>query len=94
MENKYLNSGALFTNNNKTSDKAPDFKGDIELDSELVGQLAAAMRDGKPMKLDLAGWRRTSSKGTTFLSVKVSKPYERTGGSTSAPRQASKAPWE
>lgn len=92
MENKYLNSGALFQNTRKTSDKAPEWKGDIELGADVVNYLAQQLKEGKPAKLEFAGWNRTSSKGTSFLSLKASTPF--VPKQQAAPVAASKAPWE
>ena len=90
-DNKYLNSGALFINNRKTNEKAPDFKGDVEVSADLVSYLVTQLKEGKPAKIDIAGWNRASSKGTQFISVKFSTPF--------APKEQSqapkaKAPWE
>lgn len=92
MENKYLDSGALFLNNRKTHEKAPDWKGDIELSTDVISYLVKQLKEGKPAKLDFAGWNRTSSKGTSFLSLKASTPF--VPKQQSAPAAASKAPWE
>lgn len=51
----------------KSSDKAPDWKGNLQ------------MADGGP-KFEVAGWRRQSSKtGQWFLSVAINPPYEGRG---------------
>lgn len=55
------NSGVLFINDKKGNDKAPDYKGKIN-----VG--------GKDY--DLAGWKKQGKNGT-FLSLKVSEPYQK-----------------
>lgn len=52
------NTGVLFPNDRKTSDKAPDFTGSITV-------------DGK--KQQLAAWKRESKAGKKFLSIKVSE---------------------
>lgn len=91
MEKQYTDSGILFANQ-KQSEKAPDFKGDIEFSAEVVKYLVDNLKAGKPAKLDLAGWHRKSAKGTQFISLKASKPYVREGAP--ANRAASKNPWE
>jgi hypothetical protein len=40
--------GVLFTNNNKTSEKQPDYKGELILDQDY----------GKGSTIKIAGWRR------------------------------------
>lgn len=53
------NTGALFKNDKKKTEKHPDFTGDITI-------------GGK--KYRLAGWKRTSSKGTAFISIQATIP--------------------
>ena len=59
-------TGALFKNKNRTTDKHPEYKGTIN-----VG--------GKDY--DIAAWVRESKKdGSKFFSIKVSEPYQKSGG--------------
>jgi len=51
--------GVLFSAKSKKSEKSPDYDGKINI-------------NGKDWAL--AGWKRTSQKGATFLSLKVSEP--------------------
>ena len=55
------NSGVLFREREKKSDKAPDFKGKLNV-------------EGK--EYEIAGWTRTSKAGNNFLSLKVSEPWK------------------
>jgi uncharacterized protein (DUF736 family) len=52
------NRGVLFAKKNKKNEKQPDYDGNINV-------------DGKDYAL--AGWKKTSQKGATFLSLKVSE---------------------
>jgi hypothetical protein len=63
---EYVNSGAFFANTVKTNPKAPDYQGDILVDLKTLG-----IGEGK-YSLKLAGWKKTSAKGTSFLSLSVS----------------------
>jgi uncharacterized protein (DUF736 family) len=63
---EYVNSGAFFANTVKTNPKAPDYQGDILVDLKALG-----IGEGK-YSLKLAGWKKTSAKGTSFLSLSVS----------------------
>lgn len=54
-----INSGVLFPNSYKKSDKQPDFTGNIILP------------DGTKMRL--AGWANKSPKGQEYISVKISE---------------------
>jgi len=59
-------TGSLFKNTNKTSDKHPDYTGKVRI-------------NGKIMRI--AGWRKTVSKGPnsgdTYLSLKFSEDVDR-----------------
>ena len=60
------NSGVLFVNDRKSSDKAPDYTGNITV-------------NGK--KLQLAGWKRQGKNGgKPFLSIKVSEFQKKDAG--------------
>jgi hypothetical protein len=75
MENKYLDSGALFANDRKQNLKAPEWKGEIEISPELLKKLAMELKSGNPTKISLAGWNKVSKNGNTFISIKASPPY-------------------
>ena len=63
------NSGAIFKNDKKGNEKAPDYKGKINV-------------DGKDKQIAL--WLRESKAGNKFFSVKISDMYAATGTSTPA----------
>lgn len=99
--NDYPAGGVLFTNNRKQKDSHPDYTGNIELEAQVVHDLYAQLQEGiKNPKLDIAGWRKQSSKGTTFISLRGNVIYERTergkqggaGQSGGSPRQERAAP--
>lgn len=71
----YPPSGALFLQANKRSKKAPDYSGSLELSKEVFKYLLDEAKAGRPIKMDLAGWKRQSKSGTTFLSIMANKPY-------------------
>jgi hypothetical protein len=73
-DREYLNSGTLFQNKVKKNPKSPDYQGDMLLDLSALG-----IGNGKA-KLRIAGWKKTSSKGTTFLSLNISEFKEREEG--------------
>ena len=70
--------GVFFTNDRKTGPSHPDFQGSITISPELLGTLNILAGAGRPLKFNLAGWKKTSAKGTNFLSLKPSE--ERLGG--------------
>jgi uncharacterized protein (DUF736 family) len=55
------NRGAIFKNEQKSSDKQPDYKGKINV-------------DGVDKQISL--WVTTSKEGKKFFSVQVSEPYQ------------------
>ena len=69
------NSAALFANDKKGNEKAPDYKG--------KGQV-----NGKDV--ELAAWVRKSEKGTQYLSITFSEPYKKDGASSGRPVYESK----
>ena len=73
-DREYLNSGTLYQNKVKKNPKSPDYQGDMLLDLSALG-----IGNGKA-KLRIAGWKKTSSKGTTFLSLNISEFKEREEG--------------
>lgn len=56
------NTGALFHSTKKGSEKAPDYSGECVI-------------NGVPMQI--AGWKNTSAKGTSYLSLKFQEPREK-----------------
>ena len=58
------NRGALFVNDKRSSDKAPDLKGKLN-----VG--------GK--EYQISAWRKKSSSGADFYSLSIEEPYKKDG---------------
>jgi hypothetical protein len=56
----YTDSGILFKNDRRTSDKAPDYKGNLD---------AACEKCGHRMHRTLAAWVRNARNGSKFLSL-------------------------
>jgi uncharacterized protein (DUF736 family) len=57
MENKiYDNSGSLWTNEYKKTEKQPDLKGDITINGR---------------KIKLSAWKKTTKDGKNFISLKI-----------------------
>jgi len=77
MAGSYPNTGALFRNNRDDHPKAPQWKGDIELDADLLRVLVEKAKARQPIKLSIAGWEKESPKAGTFISLKADKPYEK-----------------
>jgi hypothetical protein len=71
---QYPNSGAIFRNRDKSNDKAPDWRGDVELDTDLLKSLIALAKNRQPIKLSIAGWEKEGNKAGTFISVKMEIP--------------------
>lgn len=60
------NSGSLFKNSRKTEAKHPDYQGEINVDGK-VKRLSAWIKQGK---------------NGSFMSIAVSEPYKKEGGSS------------
>lgn len=56
------NTGVLFQNNTKGNDKAPAWKGTINV-------------EGK--EFQISAWEKVSKKGQNFFSLQVSEPYQK-----------------
>ncbi len=78
---EYPNSGALFSNKNKTSDAHPNVRGNIKIERGLLKELMAES-DGELIEIEISGWTK-EFKGGKFLSLKAAKPYKK----SAAPRQ-------
>lgn len=77
---KRINTGALFASKAKTNPKAPDYTGDLYIDLEGL-----EVKNGK-VEVRLAGWKRQSKSGMTFLSISVDK-YEKKEAPKPTPMQ-------
>jgi len=57
------NSGALFKNKEKTTEKHPDYTGNCEVNSK---------------KLKMSAWLRKSKAGETYLRIEFKEPFKKT----------------
>lgn len=92
------NSGSLFFNQKKSSDKAPDFTGTLTIGEELAELLR---KSPGSVQFRLAGWKKVTSTGNSWLSISVSNnepPQQRKPFSSNnySKRNTSNddAPWE
>jgi len=83
MSSKYPNSGALFKNKRKTTDKHPDMTGTIEIGEDLLRELLAQAKAGKDIKVDVSAWSKATKAGDKFLSLQVKKAWEKQEGRSS-----------
>jgi hypothetical protein len=90
MSQEYPNGGSIRTSTRKTSDKAADFFGSIDIDGEVLDYVLMCAENGKPVQIELGGWKKQGTNGP-FVSLRGQIPYaERQGGSApqrSAPRR-------
>jgi len=84
MSGTYPPGGALFTNQRKTNDKQPDYRGNLEISVDLLKLMVEQHKGGEKINMDIAGWKKTSKSGTTFLSLKADKPYKKEENSSVA----------
>ena len=68
--------GALFKNNNKEKENHPDYRGNLELDKDLIREAVEQVNNGaKFAKIEIAGWNKVGQNAGDFISVVASKPY-------------------
>lgn len=65
------NSGTLFLNDQKTSDRAPDMSGRLLIGKDLI----PAIERGETLRI--AAWEKQTSNGGSLLSISVSEPQNR-----------------
>lgn len=71
---------ALFVNRNKTEEKHPDYKGDIELTREVVEDMLAQLNSGARFaKAEISGWKRQGQNAGTYLSLSIKKLFKKDG---------------
>ena len=92
------NSGSLFFNQKKSSDKAPDFTGTLTIGEDLA---ALIRKSPGSVQFRLAGWKKVTSTGNNWLSISVSNNEPPKDGKTFSSNGYSKrntgnddAPWE
>ena len=89
---QYPASGAFFPNDRKQNPNQPDYTGNLTLEHEVVHDLMKQIEEGvEHPKLDLAGWKKVSKAGRTFLSVRGNKMRDRQDGQASAQNGYSKS---
>ena len=81
----YPNSGALWPNKKKLTDKHPNVQGSIKLERGLLKELMSNA-DGEIIEVALSGWTREYN-GDKFISLKASKPFVKGEQSKPAPQQ-------
>ena len=72
----------------KRNPKGPDFSGSLTVGQSTLRGLIEMHKSGKPAKLRVAGWNRTSKKGNPFISVKVEVATEDQRGGQYAQKSA------
>jgi hypothetical protein len=73
--------GGAFFFNNKKQGSQPDYRGELRVTPELVMALQEQLQRGVQFPaIELAGWKKTSNNGQTFISMKGQKPYEKNSG--------------
>jgi hypothetical protein len=90
MSQEYPNTGGLWKTKEKRNEKSPDMWGELKLDPDYLRELIAESNGLVVLKVD--GWKRTTTAGNTFLSLKVNtwKPE----GQAYKPADNGKDPWD
>ena len=75
--------GAIFKNKGQKKARSPHLTGTLELSPELVAALVKEIKEGRPAKLNMAGWKNIAARsGERYITVKVQTPYKHEEQST------------
>jgi hypothetical protein len=85
-------SGVLYPSRQQKNEKSPTHYGSATLSATLLKKLVEAAKQGQPITLELAAWRRTNEYGELW-SLSLKEPFRRDGEAvrsqpTSAPSNA------
>ena len=72
---EYPNSGALWPAKERKNDKAPNVRGSIKMESDLLQELINQANGGL-VEIELAGWTREYN-DKKFISLKGGIPYKK-----------------
>jgi hypothetical protein len=75
----YEDSGRLWPNRDKQSEKAPDWTGELTISRATLRRMKEAMDGGEAMKIRIAAWKDDNK--PKEISLKVSEPREGGGRS-------------
>ena len=82
----YPNSGALWPNKKKLTDKHPNFQGNIKLERGFLKELMNNT-DSEIIEVALSGWTREYN-GDKFISLKADKPFVKGEQSKPKPQES------
>ena len=92
MAQEYPNSGAMFTRE-KRSQNSADMSGDFTISGDVLDYILREYENGnRSVSLEIAGWKRRSSNGGQFMSVKIQTPYSERGGGQKRGNAPSRGP--
>lgn len=80
---EYPNSGALWANKKRTTEKHPNTQGNIKIERSLLKELMDSS-NSELVEIALSGWTRDYN-GERMISLKASKPYKPQQQKQSAP---------
>jgi uncharacterized protein (DUF736 family) len=67
------NTGSLFANTSKQSDKHPDRRGQIHLSREFLEKMM--QQTGDLVVMDISAWENVSASGMEYLGLSIQAPY-------------------
>ena len=67
------NTGTLFANTSKQSDKHPDRRGQIHLSREFLEKMM--QQTGELVVMDISAWENVSANGMEYLGLSIQAPY-------------------
>lgn len=72
---EYPNSGSLWPNKKRDTEKHPNITGSIKVERGLLKELMAES-DSELIEISLSGWTREHNE-SKFISLKASKPFKK-----------------
>jgi hypothetical protein len=72
---EYPNSGSLWPNKKRDSEKHPNVQGSVKVERGLLKEMMSST-DDELIEIALSGWTR-EHQGTKFISLKAGKPFKK-----------------
>ena len=73
---EFGSGGALFVQQKKSNSNSPDWGGDLEIKADELDYILREAKQGNPVKLRLAGWRKQNRDGSIRINLALSIPRE------------------
>jgi len=82
---KYYDSTNLFAPKKRLSERAPDFRGDVELSPELCEYIVRRYKSGEQPVIGVSLWRKQGAQAGEYFKCKVKEGWKPDAAKESAP---------